>query len=398
MPYIEHKILADKNIVEVGSQLLRPKLTVIDMFSTFAPEKFYGQAGDKVTVRVPGALPAREYGWRNDRSEPIKTDVYEETKVDITVGPPTNDYSAVKLTDEQAKFDIGGDFGVLTDAQTDAVATKVNQRARQELLNAPYELALGIDVSRTATLEAMEVNQDIWFNAFIDAGRALNRLGVPFARRNAMVGSAVAAELLKSQKLKKIEGHNDPNVFSQAVIGQYAGFTIVEDTANLVGPDEALVFDSTGFQFWSYAPDIPMGATRGARTNIDGVGMRWLVDYDHGYQVDRSTWNSWTGFNYARDFVSGHDTDGAKVNGTTPYFVRGVKLIFKDGTGGWQPGDAGNADNGRQGAAADSELAKYWKGEPLKAASTPVGQWYPNVLEGTVGIEGAPVTEAPDGP
>src|SRR5699024_11908886 len=69
-----------------------------------------------------------------------------------------------------------------------------------------------------------------------------------------------------------------------------------------------------------HAPAIPQGAVRGARTNVNGVGMRWLVDYDNGYQVDRSTFNTWTGFNYARDFVKGHDNVGNVVFGTEPYF------------------------------------------------------------------------------
>lgn len=394
MPYIEHKLPEDRAIAETGSYLLQPKLNVLNMFKKFAPERFYGQHGDKVTVRVPGALPAREYGWRNDRSEPIKTDVYEETTVDITVNPPTNDYSAVKLTDEQKEFDLDGSFGILTDAQTTAVADKVNARAREEILNAPYEMQLSFDVRIAAVKAAMEIGQDIWFNAFVDAGRELNRLGVPFTNRTALVGSAVAAALLKSQRLTLVQGTNAvDNAFARANLGVYAGFNIVEDTLGMVSPDEAMVFDSSGFLFWSFAPAIPEGASRGARTNKDGVAMRWLVDYDHGYQVDRSTWNSWTGFNYAQDMVQGYDTEGNRAYGEEFYFVRGVKLKFTDGTGGFKPGDGGAATGGRKGAAATSELGRYYNGQPIKTGVTQAGLWYPNVLEGTVGIEGAPVEE-----
>ena len=388
MAYIEHKLNDDKQVIETASYLLEGKLDVLDKFTRFAPERFYGQHGDKVTVRVPGALPAREYGWRNDRSEPIKTDVYEETTVDITVGPPTNDYSAVEITDEQAEFDLKGGFGLLLNAQTDTVANKVNQRAREEILNAPYEIAIAANVTRAQILEDAEIGQDTWFNAFVDAGRQMNQLGVPVGNRTALVGQAVAAELQKSQKLHKVQGNNSDAAFATANIGVYAGFNIVEDQAGLVDPDEALVFDQSGFQFWSHAPSIPQGAVRGARTNVGGVGLRWLVDYDHAYQVDRSTFNSWTGFNYARDFVKGRDDVGNIVYGTEPYFVRGVKLIFKDGKGGWLPGDGGNADNGRKGAAADSELARYFKRQPLKTFDMPEGKWYPNVLEGTVPVGG----------
>ena len=388
MAYIEHKLVDDKQVIETASYLLEPKLDVLDKFTLFAPERFYGQHGDKVTVRVPGALPAREYGWRNDRSEPIKTDTYEETTVDITVGPPTNDYSAVKLTDEQAEFDLKGGFGLLLDAQTSTVANKVNQRAREEILTAPYEIAIAADVTRTQIENDMKVGQDTWFNAFVDAGRQMNQLGVPIGNRTALVGQAVAAELQKSQKLHKVQGNNSDAAFATANIGVYAGFNIVEDQAGLVEPDEALVFDQSGFQFWSHAPAIPQGAVRGARTNVNGVGMRWIVDYDNGYQVDRSTFNTWTGFNYARDFVKGHDTVGNLAYGTEPYFVRGVKLIFKDGTGGWHPGDGGVETNGRRAADPESELARYYNRQPLKSFETPEGKWYPNILEGNVPVGG----------
>lgn len=394
MPYIEHKLKKDKSIMELGRTLLAPKLDVLDKFTTFAPEQFYGQEGFKETVTVPGALPAREYGWRNDRSEPIKTDVYEETTVDMTVEGPSNLYSSVKVSDEQKEYDLEGSFGRLTDAQTTALADKINARARGQIMDAPYEISIAADVRRDKILEDAEIGQDTWFNAFVQAGRRLNQLGVPSTSRTALVGSAVAASLQQSQKLTKVRGNNDDQAFSTANIGVYAGFNIVEDTANLVDPDEALVFDSSGFLFWSFAPQIPEGAVRGARTNVGGIGLRWLVDYDHGYQVDRSTWSGWSSFNYAKDFVQGFDTEGMRVHGVNPYFVRGAKIVFKDGTGGFLPGDNGADTNGRQGASADSELGRYFNGQPLKTGSTPTGNWYPSVLEGSVQIPGG---EAGDG-
>lgn len=392
MAYIEHKLVQDKDVIGTGEYLIGPKLDVLQHFTSFAPEQFFGQDGDTVSVRIPGALPARKYGWRNDRTEPIKTDVYQETKVDMTLLPPENTYSAVKVTDEQKKYDLNGSFGRLTDAQTTTLARDINNIARGTILDAPYELAIGVDVRRAAVVAAMEINQDIYFNAFIDAGIALDRLGVPFSGRSALVGSAVAAEIMKSQKLLKVEGNNSDSIFASASIGSYAGFSIVRDQSNLVAADEALVFDSSGFLFWSYAPDIPEGAVRGARSNKNGIGLRWIVDYSAAYQMDRSTWSTWTAFDYSRDFVQGVDTENNLAYGKDPFFVRGVKLIFKDGTGGWTPGD-GNAaiTNDRKGADPASELALYYNNQPLRTATTPVGNWYPNVLEGTVGIEGAPV-------
>lgn len=395
MAYEQHVVADDKVIYETANYLLLPKLDVLNLVTRWAPERFYGQHGDKVTVRVPGALPARTYGWRNDRSEPIKVDKYEETAVDITVGLPEDDYSAVEITDEQRDFDLGGGFGPLLDAQTTTIARKVNNRVRDLITDAPYEICVAVDVRADAVKAAMEVNEDVWFNGFIEAGRELTKMGVPFTNRSAIVGSAVAAKLQKSQKLLKIEGNNSDNNFATANIGTYAGFTISEDQLGLVNPDEALVFDSSGFQFWTYAPSIPTGAARGARSNVGGVAMRWIVDYDPAYLVDRSVWNTYTGLNYSSDFVSGHDTDKNVVYGTTPYFVRGVKLRFADGTGGWKPGDGGAATNDRKGAGATSELARYYNNQPLSTASTPAGRFMPLVLGTTQGLIDSAIDEIP---
>ena len=79
---------------------------------------------------------------------------------------------------------------------------------------------------------------------------------------------------------------------------------------------------------------------------------------------------------------------GNLVYGTEPYFVRGVKLIFKDGKGGWHPGDGGAVTNGRQAADPESELARYYNRQPLKSFETPEGKWYPNILEGSVPVGG----------
>lgn len=386
MAYEEHVVADDKVAYETANYLLLPKLDVLNLVTRWAPERFYGQHGDTITVRVPGALPARTYGWRNDRSEPIKVDKYEETTVTLTVELPEDDYSAVEISDEQRDFDLGGSFGLLLEAQTTTIARKVNNRVRDQITNAPYEICVGVDVTQTAITAAMAKNQDVWFNGFIDAGRELTKMGVPFTNRSAIVGSAVAAELQKSQKLLKVQGNNNDGNFATANIGTYAGFTISEDQLGIVDPDEALVFDSTGFQFWTYAPSIPTGAIRGARSNIGNVAMRWIVDYDPAYLVDRSVWNTLTGLNYSSDFVQGHDTDNNVVRGETPYFVRGVKIRFADGTGGWKPGDGGAATNDRKGASATSELALYYNNQPLSTAVTPAGRFMPLVLGTTEGM------------
>lgn len=397
MSYTEHKVVQDRSIPTVASALVRENLPVLSMFHTFAPDKYFHQEGGKVNLKVPGALPSRKYEWRNDRRKPILVDTYEETTITLDVGAPENHYSAVELADEQKEYDLNGSFGELTVRQTTAIVNTLNSEARNQILHAPYELGIGVDVSSKAIKDARELGQDAIYNGFLKAQAKLNQMGVPSLSRAALVGSQVAMLLKQNAKLDKVQGNNSAHAFADAQLGNYAGFNIIEDTTGLVPADEALLIDASGFLFWSYAPAIPEAAIRGARTNQDGVALRWVVDYDPSYMVERSVWNSWNSFGLAKDFVIGIDTNGDTAYGTEQYFAKGVHMIFRDGTGGWEPGDGVEIDNGRKGASPESELALWFNNEPLKAGREFKGAWMPSVLRGDVQIGESVGGDAGDG-
>lgn len=379
MSYTPHGVVKPQVIADTGVAILGEKTVILNRFTKEVPDRFFGAHGDTVTVRVPGTLPARTYGWRNDRSLPIKVDVYQETTVDITVNADDL-YSAVRLTDEQKAFDFGGSFGRLTDAQTDAIAENLNRKALKVATDLPFEYAMGVDISSTNIKAQAEINRDVYFNAFVDAGQAMNRMRVPFSERVALVGAQVAADIKKSQKLIAVVGDNSSSAYAAAVLGIYAGFTIVED-AN-VSPNEAIVVSKSGIAFWNYAPAIPEGAKKGAIASKDGISMRWLMDYDTGYQMDRSSWNTWFGFRHVEDLlVQINEDETQMLIGTEKFFTRGVKLIFGDGTGGWEPGDgSNNGPEGRKAADPDSELALVWNNQPF-GGTLPQGEFYPAVLQ-----------------
>lgn len=403
MAYIEHTVVQDRTIPEVASALVRENLPILGSFTTFAPDKFFHQgAENKVSLKVPGALPSRKYEWRNDRKKPILVDTYEESVITLDIQSPENHYSAVELTDEQKEYDLNGSFGELTVHQTTAIVNTLNSEARDQIINAPVEVGLGVDLTTASVKAAREIGQDAFYNAFIDARQQLNALGVPQVGRTIMVGSRVAAELMKHAKLDKIQGNNNPHIFSEAVIGNYAGFSILEDTTGLIPDDEAVAYDMSGFLFWSYAPSLPESAIRGARTNVDGVGLRWIVDYDPGYMIERSVWNSWNAFGYATDFVIGFDSNGDRAVGTEQYFVKALRMKFFMGgenpeaaaDWGWVPGDGKESHGeGRKAVSPDSELARWTRNEPLREGRAFVGQYFPSVLRGDVQIGEAPGPE-----
>lgn len=391
MAYNAHTVVKPQVIADTGTKFLTEKTDVLNLFTRETPDKWFGAADETVTMRVPGTLPVRTYGWKNDRSQPIRTDEYHEKTVDVKINA-TDYYNATKLRDEDLAFDFGGSFGKLTNAQTDIIAKKMNWEAVHQILNLKFEYCQAVDISAKNIKEQADIGRDVFYNAFVDADAALTKLRAPVENRVALVGANVAADIAKSQKLTKVVGDNTPGAFASQVIGTYAGFSIVKHPD--VGADDALLVSKSGLAFWNYAPAVPRGAVTGATASVDGISMRWIQDYDTAYMLDRSVWNTWAGFRSVTDHLVQKNADETQeIIGDEQYFLRGIKLTFNDsGQGGWEPGD-GKADIAdRAGASPDSELAKVFNGLPF-AGELPVGQNFPNVLDTAIAAKDAQIAD-----
>jgi hypothetical protein len=373
----EHQVnKVSEKIVNTAITALDDKLVVSNTVTKDSMDVFKGVEGEVLTRWVPGTLPVRTYGWRNDRSEPIRTDVYKETAVTLTMNP-NNDYTALKLSDEDLEFDFGGSWGKLFNAQTDAVVDHLERRVLKHILGAPYEVQLSLDPSTAKLQAAHDLGQDLVYNVFADARAALGKMRVPGLTFFALCGTEVAALLRKHRKGgDSVRAGAGDNALASYVIGNYAGIDALESTA--VPADEILIYSPSGFVLFTAAPPIPRGAVQGAIQNKNGLSMRWIQDYDSAYQIDRSTFNSWNAQNYTTDLLKQVNEDDTQVLvGKEEYFLRGLRV--KLGTTEFKPGDGGSAANGRKGAAASSELAKVWNGEPF-TGTLPAGEAYPNVL------------------
>ena len=370
MAYQNHEVVKDQVIADAGIEILGEKLDILNSFTKFSPDQYFGADGDTVSVRVKGTMPVRHYGFRNDRSQPIRTDVYKETKVDLTVSAE-DAYSSAALTDEQKKYEMDGSFGRLTDAQTDAIAEDTHRKALHVLQSAPFEACLALDPS-TANIQAQhEIGRDYIYNKFVQLAQILTKLRAPAGERYARVGSTIAAELRMNNKLIQSLGDPSGSALTGFNVGQFAGFNIVEDP--FLPDDEGFIYVKSAYQFWNFAPAVPEGAVRGATTNKNGVAMTWIVDYDSSYQVDRSTWKTWRGWNFAKDMLKQVNSDETQIIiGKEQYFLRGAKIKLGAESEGFLPGDGGEAIGGRKGAAADSELGLVFAGKPF-VGSLPEG-------------------------
>ena len=296
--FLKPEVIAATSLGLLQREVVLPRLVWNDAISDFA-----GAKNDTVSIRVPGRLQAREYGWRNDRSSSIVLDELSETKIDVTLNHDI--YSAVGTTDEEMTLDIR-DFG----AQVLAPQTYAIARAVEDLLVSTIE---GATYATTITVDPSDP-----FGAAVDARTALNKAEVPRDGRVLLVGADVEAAMLKSELLKRVDESGSDGALREAMIGRYAGFTVVG--SNAIDPGTAYAFVRSAFIFAMRAPVIPAGVTFGQSMSDSGIAMRWIRDYDPTKLRDRSVLNTFVGTAVVKD-------NTAAVGDTpTPELVRAVKL------------------------------------------------------------------------
>lgn len=371
MAYIEHTTVKPSDIADTGVETLKLRAVASNLVTRSGFEKFVGQEGDTVNVRVKGSLPVRNYAWRNDRTQPLITDTVQDTVVQIKVELDRN-YSAVKLTDESKAFDFDGSWGDIFERQTDALVNYNENKIAEQVLGAPYEVVRYADNS-AANLEAeAKINRDPIFNAFVDAKADLKKLRAPGTGYVALVGAGFAAELQKNQKLVTAQGNGD-SALAAATIGTIAGVTVVEDP--LMPDDEAHVFLKSAFVFYNAAPIVPNSVPYGAAAAAGGFALRWLMDYDTSFANDRSLFDTFVGYDYTKDLIEIQDENGRPHVSEETFFTRGVKIVLGDGEDKL-PGD-GSEDT--PGGNPESYLALAYNKQHITAGDL-TGQEFPGVL------------------
>lgn len=309
----EHLIVKPEKLAATYVGVLEQSLTLPNTFQKEGVEKFQGSAGDAYTMKVPGVLPVREYGWRNDRSQPIVFDEYAERKVTVSFGGDA--YSAVKLTDEQKLMDMQG-WSPLIEAQTRAVGRGLQYGAVDHLVNAAYAVTIG---NAEANLRG----------AIIEARKVLNAFQVPDDARWLVVGTDFESALLNDDKLNLAQNVGEGEAVSalrEASIGRRFGFNIVVDQT--IPADTAFAYVQSAFVMVSAAPPKPTGAPFGASASYEGISLSWVADYDTNYQQDRSVVKTFYGFRSVEDPIVYRQPDGNDKVSADEFFVRGIKLTL----------------------------------------------------------------------
>jgi len=363
MAVTTHEVVKPEAIAGAFVTGLQDELVLLNTFKRFDAAEFLGKAGDKITKRIPGTLPARSWGFRNDRRRPLEVDQYTETKVDMKVEADWL-YSAVEMTPEQQQFDFGGSWGDLFNLQTEAIARRAEGLAETQILNAPYELVQPLSVDPAQIKAQHDLGRSHIFNQLVALRAKLKRMRAPGQQYTLIAGANIISELTVDAKLIKNQGTGD-GALANATVGTIAGFNVVEGPYTL-DPDEAYLYSSDAFLFWNAAPIRPQGASKYATANKNGISMSWIQDYEASYVIDRSIFATWHAWNYTKDFVSLESTDtGRRFTSPEDYFVRGAKLVLETTAGERadevrEPGD-GKGDT--PGSEADSFLAKLYKNQ-----------------------------------
>lgn len=329
MAYVEHDAPGkSQKVITAAVGLVEKELTVAKLVSVSGVDQFKGAIGDTLTQRVPGRLPGRTYKWRDEVRDPIVFDVYKEGKVDVTFGGHA--YSGVQLSDEQAEFDLLGDFGVLLPAQCDAVARILNEAAVDVVTGAEYLATVG------------QAEQNLR-GAIIEARRLLNGFRVPSEQRVLLVGTDFESALLLDDKIALSQNSSEQraeNSLANATIGNLYGFRVVVDQT--IEPDEAYAFVGSGFKLLTAAPAVPRSVPFGTTKSWKGFSLRWLRDYDPTRFVDRSVVDAWYGTSVVEDIVMPSDNEAIKTwdpDSLEKHFLRGVKLHLTDASAYAIPAD-----------------------------------------------------------
>lgn len=371
MVYTPHLKVKPALLAEAAVEALTDKLVISNTVTKRNDTaKFFASEGDTITVKVKGTLPVRTYTPRNDRSQPIITDVYSESKQTVTLSVD-RPYSAVKLTDEQRDWDFDGGWGDIIDAQADTVGQYIEHGVLQQIVNAPYERIIVAKDSSAQITAAKDIGQDVFYNLVVEAKKALRLMRTPSETLVCIVGVDFEEALLKSNRLVKDEGRGD-DALSSATLGTIAGVKFVSSTA--IPAAEAFMYAPSGFIAFTGVPSIPKSVPFGATASANGWAARHMIDYDSGYLTDRSVIDTYAGYSYTKDRIAVFNGESQNIVSTDEFFVRGVRLgLGESGLKEKAPGD-GASDT--PGGNPESYLAKAYKLDHVSTAK-PAGQPWP---------------------
>ncbi|MFV0315451.1 MAG: hypothetical protein ACK5O2_00620 [Microthrixaceae bacterium] len=281
---------------------------------------FTGAKGDAVTIRIPAVTSARSRGLRSGATR--TRDSLNEGKVVVTLD--NNLYKDIEITDAEMTLDI-------------------ENFARQVLAPIALAMAEGYEDAIADLMGgATYANSVAWsavdpHGVLVDAGVALDNARVPASSRVAVLGTNLAADVVKSDQARRYDSAGDSAsaALRDATVDRFGGFRIVKSTA--IDPDMGYAFHRTAYALTSKVPVKPDGVAWGTTMAHNGFAMRAIRQFD----PSPDEWKDILGFDafVGADVVQDHGTvtggvftpaeDPDNDTNTDLVFVRAVEI---DGT------------------------------------------------------------------
>jgi hypothetical protein len=271
-------LLTSAPISELGVELLRRSLVLVNTVSRIPTAEYAGPSGGTVTLRVPQPRAARE---QVTPGAAITYDAADEAAVDVTL---KHFYNAVLVSDEDLSLTLE-DFGrqlllpavqAVADASEDTIAAVMN--------------GLTADAG---VKWAAAANPDADTQTILKAREKMTVAGVPAGLRYMAVAPNIATRLLSVPTFVQADRRGATTALEQAVIGMVYGITFVESAAIATG--SAIAYHSSGFAFGNAAPVAPGGGADSTNALDGGVSLRHVLAFDPGRLATASVVSAFAG-------------------------------------------------------------------------------------------------------
>lgn len=299
--------------------LLFRELVLGGLVTTKGIDEFRGASNDTITIPIRARTTADTIALRatgEDRKITVKDLIESSISVQLT----DRVENAVGVTDEQATLDIVDFSEQVLAAQVRAVSEGVEDKIYALFTGAKYHASNGVDWN----IHEESSPKSGAFGSIVKANVILDKWNVPRTGRVLVIGPSARGEILLDKTLDSTNpaGLGD-GALRDGYVGKLDGTPIV--VSNKLTDTEGYLFHKSAFIFANGAPAIPKGAYGGAHKNANGFSMRWIMDYDADYAIDRSILTTYTGGKSVEDGPTSSPLGGGA---SVPTNVRAVKLTL----------------------------------------------------------------------
>jgi hypothetical protein len=277
---------------------------------------FARKKDETVSVYLPAYAVANKRALRANAARVRST--LHERKVDVSL---THDLQVdVPLTDENQTLDFTSLVSSVVAPSVGAIVRAYDEEIAAVMEDADYEVDIEWDTSNP-------------YGSLVDARVALDDASVPATGRFLVVGSQLAAQLLKDNLLVAANTSGSTQTLRNGIIGQVASFNVLQSA--FIGAEVGFAYHQTAFALASRAPVVPQGVAWGNVQSSDGLAIRvmqHLADDGTGDLLNLVYHDSWFGcqpvtdsgeFNDAGKFIPSIDPE---ESGVEDLFVRAVKI------------------------------------------------------------------------